>query len=195
MATLRYKGGSLVNENNTSSNIPDNGVGCETKNVQQDQQMHIMYDMSIAKYSQREIMTNSYQINEVPSEAVKPRKVKQTEENKELPKKPVKLRRVGRKGAENLKKEGSTSASNVCKVEQDLGADENQDRQISGWKDNLELNQVNFDDSAMPIPVCSCTGVPQPCYKWGNGGFDLSSPLDLKDHWAKHGTNRYSTVK
>ncbi|PKU63818.1 barley B recombinant-like protein D [Dendrobium catenatum] len=26
-------------------------------------------------------------------------------------------------------------------------------------------------------------------------GHDLSSPLDLKDHWAKHGTNRYITIK
>lgn len=26
-------------------------------------------------------------------------------------------------------------------------------------------------------------------------GYDLSLPLDLKDHWAKHGTNRYSAVK
>lgn len=26
-------------------------------------------------------------------------------------------------------------------------------------------------------------------------GHDLSAPLDLKDHWAKHGTNRYITIK
>lgn len=26
-------------------------------------------------------------------------------------------------------------------------------------------------------------------------GHDLSTPLDLKDHWAKHGTNRYITIK
>ncbi|KAL0913198.1 hypothetical protein M5K25_016642 [Dendrobium thyrsiflorum] len=26
-------------------------------------------------------------------------------------------------------------------------------------------------------------------------GYDLSAPLDLKDHWAKHGTNRYITIK
>ncbi|KAL1812529.1 hypothetical protein ACET3Z_022594 [Daucus carota] len=242
MATLRYKGGSSVNENNMSSDIPNNGVGRGTKSIQQDQQMHIMYDMSSGKYSPGDIMTDSYQINDVPTEHVKARKVKQTEENKELPKKPVKSRRVSRKGAENLKKEISASASDICKIEQDLGADENQGSQIAGWKDSLELNQVNFDDSAMPIPVCSCTGVPQPCYKWGNGGwqsacctttmsmyplpqvsnkrysrvggrkmsggafsklltrlhdegYDLSSPLDLKDHWAKHGTNRYSTVK
>ncbi|OAY83632.1 Barley B recombinant-like protein D [Ananas comosus] len=111
------------------------------------------------------------------------------------------------------------------------------------WKDqDLGLNQVTFDESTMPVPVCSCTGKFRPCYKWGNGGWqsscctttlsmyplpvmankrharmggrkmsgsafskllsrvaaeghDLSMPVDLKDHWAKHGTNRYITIK
>lgn len=111
------------------------------------------------------------------------------------------------------------------------------------WKDqDLGLNQVTFDESTMPVPVCSCTGKYQPCYKWGNGGWqsacctttlsmhplpvmpnkrharvggrkmsgtvftrilsrlaadghDLSVPVDLKDHWAKHGTNKYITIK
>ncbi|CAI9763774.1 unnamed protein product [Fraxinus pennsylvanica] len=111
------------------------------------------------------------------------------------------------------------------------------------WKgQDLGLNQVAFDESTMPVPVCSCTGVLRPCYKWGNGGwqsscctmslsmyplpavpnkrharvggrkmsgsafnkllsrlaaegYDLSNPVDLKDHWAKHGTNRYITIK
>ncbi|KAJ0968781.1 hypothetical protein J5N97_021658 [Dioscorea zingiberensis] len=111
------------------------------------------------------------------------------------------------------------------------------------WKgQELGLNMVAFDDSTMPIPVCSCTGEPHQCYKWGNGGWqsacctmtismhplpmipnkrharvggrkmsgsaflkllnrlaaeghDFSIPLDLKDHWAKHGTNRYITIK
>ncbi|PWA45201.1 basic pentacysteine 6 [Artemisia annua] len=111
------------------------------------------------------------------------------------------------------------------------------------WKDqDLGLNQVTYDDTTMPIPVCSCTGVFRPCYKWGNGGWqsscctttlsvyplpslpnkrharvggrkmsgsvfnklinrlsgeghDLSNPVDLKEHWAKHGTNRYITIK
>lgn len=111
------------------------------------------------------------------------------------------------------------------------------------WKDqDLGLNQIIFDDSSMPVPICSCTGRPQQCYKWGNGGwqsaccnntismyplpmmpnkrhtrvsgrkmsasaftkllsrlaidgYDLSAPVDLKDHWAKHGTNRYITIK
>lgn len=110
------------------------------------------------------------------------------------------------------------------------------------WKDYLGLNLVDFDEATIAVPICSCTGEPQQCYKWGNGGWqsacctttlsmyplpqmpnrrhtrisgrkmsgtafakllsrlagegcDLSTPLDLKDHWAKHGTNRYSTIR
>ncbi|KAH7668277.1 GAGA-binding transcriptional activator protein [Dioscorea alata] len=111
------------------------------------------------------------------------------------------------------------------------------------WKDqDLCLNLVAFDESTMAVPVCSCTGIPRQCYKWGSGGWqsscctttlseyplpvapnkrhsrvggrkmsgsafnklltrlaaeghDLSMPLDLRDHWAKHGTNRYVTIK
>ncbi|XP_056865922.1 protein BASIC PENTACYSTEINE6-like isoform X2 [Raphanus sativus] len=106
-----------------------------------------------------------------------------------------------------------------------------------------EVNQVVYDETTMPPPVCSCTGVLRQCYKWGNGGWqsscctttlsmhplpalpnkkharvggrkmsgsafnkllsrlaaqghsDLSDSVDLKDHWAKHGTNRYITIK
>jgi hypothetical protein len=93
-----------------------------------------------------------------------------------------------------------------------------------------------------PIPHCSCTGVRQQCYRWGNGGWqssccttmismyplpmnptkrgsrfagrkmsagafekllkalgskgiNINHPVDLKDHWAKHGTNRYVTLR
>ncbi|KAL3613976.1 Protein BASIC PENTACYSTEINE4-like [Castilleja foliolosa] len=104
------------------------------------------------------------------------------------------------------------------------------------------INPKHFDESAVPVPVCSCTGVARQCYKWGNGGWqsaccttslsvyplphipnkkharmggrkmsgsvfrrllmgraaaghDLPIPVDLKSHWAKHGTNRYITIK
>ncbi|CAH8344764.1 unnamed protein product [Eruca vesicaria subsp. sativa] len=103
------------------------------------------------------------------------------------------------------------------------------------------LNLVTFDETTMPVPMCTCTGTARHCYKWGNGGWqsscctttlsqyplpqmpnkrhsrvggrkmsgnvfsrllsrlagqghDLSSPVDLKDYWARHGTNRYITI-
>jgi hypothetical protein len=113
----------------------------------------------------------------------------------------------------------------------------------SEWdSQDLGLNLITFDESTMPVPVCSCTGVHRQCYKWGNGGWqssccttrlsmyplpqmpnkrharvggrkmsgsvftrllsrlaaeghDLALPLDLKDFWARHGTNRYITIK
>ncbi|WOL05725.1 hypothetical protein Cni_G14456 [Canna indica] len=128
----------------------------------------------------------------------------------------------------------------------EVGVGEDLNKQIVSpheWKNqDLGLNQVSFDDLTMPVPVCSCTGKYQQCYKWGNGGWqsacctmtlsmyplpvmpnkrharvagrkmsgsvfrkllsrlaaeghDLSLPVDLKDHWAKHGTNRYITIK
>ncbi|GAB4853821.1 Protein BASIC PENTACYSTEINE4-like [Ancistrocladus abbreviatus] len=35
---------------------------------------------------------------------------------------------------------------------------------------DLSLNRVHFDESVMPVPGCSCTGVFRHCYKWGDGG-------------------------
>uniref|UniRef100_A0A1J3GL85 GAGA-binding transcriptional activator n=1 Tax=Noccaea caerulescens TaxID=107243 RepID=A0A1J3GL85_NOCCA len=111
------------------------------------------------------------------------------------------------------------------------------------WDSNdVSLNLVTFDETTMPVPVCTCTGSAHQCYKWGSGGwqsscctttlsqyplpqmpnkrhsrmggrkmsgnvfsrllsrlavegFDLSCPVDLKDYWARHGTNRYITIK
>ncbi|KAJ4880067.1 Protein BASIC PENTACYSTEINE5 [Raphanus sativus] len=111
------------------------------------------------------------------------------------------------------------------------------------WDVNdVGLNLLAFDETSMPVPVCTCTGTARQCYKWGSGGWqsscctttlsqhplpqmpnkrhsrmggrkmsgnvfsrllsrlageghDLSSPVDLKDYWARHGTNRYITIK
>lgn len=167
------------------------------------------------------------------SETAKPKRVKR-EENIGLSTQPMNLPMLSTKEGENTVK---------WENEQDFGRDDvNLNRQHGEWTNNLGLNEVNFDELALPVPVCSCTGVPKPCYKWGNGGwqsacctttmsvyplpqvsnkrysrvgarkmsgtvfakllnrlvdegYDLSTPLDLKDHWAKHGTNRYNTLK
>ncbi|KAK4746133.1 hypothetical protein SAY87_012445 [Trapa incisa] len=143
------------------------------------------------------------------------------------------------------KKASRPSTKKVKKESEDLNKMMNGggDMSKADWKaQDLGLNQVTFDDTMMPPPICSCTGVPRQCYKWGSGGWqsscctttlsmyplpclpnkkharvggrkmsggafskllsrlaaeghDLSNAVDLKDHWAKHGTNRYITIK
>ena len=104
------------------------------------------------------------------------------------------------------------------------------------------INGVNMDISSLPVPVCTCTGAPQQCYRWGCGGwqsaccttnismyplpmstkrrgarisgrkmsqgafkkvleklasdgFNFGNPIDLKSHWARHGTNKFVTIR
>lgn len=106
----------------------------------------------------------------------------------------------------------------------------------------IVINGINLDISGLPTPVCSCTGAPQQCYRWGVGGwqsacctttvsvyplpmstkrrgariagrkmsqgafkkvleklagegYNLANPIDLSAHWAKHGTNKYVTIR
>ncbi|KAL9679003.1 hypothetical protein QQ045_016856 [Rhodiola kirilowii] len=107
---------------------------------------------------------------------------------------------------------------------------------------DVVVNGITMDISRIPIPVCSCTGTPQQCYRWGSGGwqsaccttmlseyplpmstkrrgariagrkmsvgafkkvleklasegYDFSNAIDLKTHWAKHGTNKFVTIR
>ncbi|XP_008788595.2 protein BASIC PENTACYSTEINE7 isoform X1 [Phoenix dactylifera] len=107
---------------------------------------------------------------------------------------------------------------------------------------DIIVDGTMVDFSNVPVPVCSCTGVPHQCYRWGAGGWqsscctmsiseyplpmspsrpgarlagrkmsigayrkllhrlaaeghDLSYAVDLKDHWARHGTNKFVTIK
>ncbi|XP_016499158.2 protein BASIC PENTACYSTEINE2-like [Nicotiana tabacum] len=104
------------------------------------------------------------------------------------------------------------------------------------------INGITMDISVIPIPVCSCTGVAQQCYRWGCGGwqsaccttnlssyplpmntkrrgsriagrkmslgaftkvleklasegYNFSNAIDLKPYWAKHGTNKFVTIR
>jgi hypothetical protein len=241
IATLRYQS-NPTNENNNHE--LEEAVKHKHHNDHHDHHHHHqtnhMFDLAEAnKYGQCEVnCSNNYHladdhVADDPSldDAVKPRKVRQIKERKSLSVKPAKFQKTGPKGSRGL-------------IKQDFGGNEENinGQQNLQWKSNLGLNQVNFDETSMPVPVCSCTGVPQPCYKWGSGGwqsaccttalsmyplpqstnkrysriggrkmsgsvfakllnrladegYDLSTPLDLKVHWAKHGTNRYSTLR
>ncbi|KAL2344174.1 hypothetical protein Fmac_005459 [Flemingia macrophylla] len=106
----------------------------------------------------------------------------------------------------------------------------------------IVINGIDMDISSIPIPVCSCTGAPQQCYRWGSGGwqsaccttgisiyplpmstkrrgariagrkmsigafkkvleklaaegYNFSNPIDLRTYWAKHGTNKFVTIR
>lgn len=107
---------------------------------------------------------------------------------------------------------------------------------------DVVIKGIQMDISSIPIPVCSCTGNPQQCYRWGCGGwqsaccttnvsmyplpmstkrrgariagrkmsqgafkkvleklagegYDFTSPIDLRSHWARHGTNKFVTIR
>ncbi|KAA8529889.1 hypothetical protein F0562_034507 [Nyssa sinensis] len=107
---------------------------------------------------------------------------------------------------------------------------------------DVVINGIDMDISGIPIPVCSCTGTPQQCYRWGCGGwqsacctttisiyplpmstkrrgariagrkmsqgafkkvleklategYNFSNPIDLRTYWAKHGTNKFVTIR
>ncbi|KAK7291529.1 hypothetical protein RIF29_06749 [Crotalaria pallida] len=164
----------------------------------------------------------------IASEAVKTHQAKRPKEshkliNSKASKSPSKVTGMG----EGLNRKASSQGTKI-KSEWDML--------------DIGLKLVAFDENTMPAPVCTCTGTPRQCYKWGSGGWqsscctttlsmyplpqlpnkrharisgrkmsgsvftrllsrlaseghDLSTPLDLKCYWARHGTNRYITIK
>ncbi|XP_065881378.1 protein BASIC PENTACYSTEINE6 [Euphorbia lathyris] len=250
IATLQYRENSMGN-GNMSSCPPGCQISRGVKHVHHPQQhTHHLPHTSEASYVAREMQTNdAIPMSPVGSEASKPRRGKRSKDGKATPpnKKPSKSPRKIKRENEDLNKMMFVK-SHEWKNEQDMsGGNDDLNKQLivakSDWKNqDLGLNQIAFDDSTMPAPVCSCTGVFRQCYKWGNGGwqsscctttlsmyplpavpnkrharvggrkmsgsafskllsrlaaegYDLSNPVDLKEHWAKHGTNRYITIK
>lgn len=171
-------------------------------------------------------ITDAIPITAIPSEAARSHLAKRTKVNNVTSTKSAKSPKKTKKVGEDLNRHITTDGSKAEWDAQDLSS----------------INQISFDESQMPIPVCTCTGVARQCYKWGNGGWqssccttslsvyplpqlpnkrharmggrkmsgsvfsrlltrlaagghDLSIALDLKNFWAKHGTNRYITIK
>ncbi|GLU04545.1 hypothetical protein SLE2022_216840 [Rubroshorea leprosula] len=254
IANLQYRENSLASAN-MSSCPPGFQVPRGMKHIHHPQQnVHNQSHMNEAPYNTREMHPSDVlPVTPGTSEAAKSRRGKRTKEpkvipsDKEINKKASKPPKKVKRETEDLNKM-MLSKSQEWKDGQDMGGgSDDLNKQIvttkTDWKgQDLGLNQVVFDDTTMPAPVCSCTGVLRQCYKWGNGGWqssccttslsmyplpaapnkrhariggrkmsgsafnkllsrlaaaghDLSNPVDLKDHWAKHGTNRYITIK
>lgn len=237
IATLQYRENSM-NNGNMSPCPPGSQISRGVKHMHHPQQQHIHHQPHLGESSNspRDVhISDAVPMSPVAPEPAKTKRTKQPKEPKA-----VTTNKRTSKSSKKVKREGEDLNN------WDSGVDD-LNRQLSGskpnWKDqDLGLNQVAFDESTMPVPVCSCTGVLRPCYKWGNGGWqsscctttmsmyplpavpnkrharvggrkmsgsafnkllsrlaaeghDLSHPVDLKDHWAKHGTNRYITIK
>ncbi|CAL5384804.1 unnamed protein product [Camellia sinensis] len=250
IATLQYRENAM-NSGNMSPCPPGCQISRGVKHMHHPQQhVHHQPHMGDASYNSRDMqITDAPPMSPVASEPAKPRRTKRAKEAKGMTsnKKPSKSSKKVKREGEDLNKM-MFGKSHDWKSEQDMGSgadDLNKQMGVSkpDWKDqDMGLNQVAFDDSSMPVPICSCTGMLRPCYKWGNGGWqsscctttmsmyplpavpnkrharvggrkmsgsafnkllsrlaaeghDLTNPVDLKDHWAKHGTNRYITIK
>ncbi|GAV69977.1 GAGA_bind domain-containing protein [Cephalotus follicularis] len=250
IASLQYRENSLASGNMTSC-PPGCQISRGVKHMHHPpQHAHHVSHMNEAPYTTREMHTSdALAVSSVSSEAAKPRRGKRTKEPKVMSpsKKASKPPRKIKQESEDLN-QMMFGKSHEWKGGQDMGSgggDQNKQLVASktDWKgQDLGLNQVAFDETTMPAPMCSCTGIFRQCYKWGNGGWqsscctttvsmyplpavpnkrharvggrkmsgsafnkllsrlaaeghDLSNPVDLKDHWAKHGTNRYITIK
>ncbi|KAK6939377.1 GAGA-binding transcriptional activator [Dillenia turbinata] len=242
IATLRYQE-SAMNNSTISQCPPGCQVSREMKHVHHmPQHAHHTSHLNEAPNNTREMHTaDTVPLSSTAPEAAKSRQAKRTKEAKAaLPSKKVS------KPLRKVKKEGE-DLNRIVYTKSHEWKNDDCNKQLGvtkpDWKSqDLGLNEVAFDESTMPVPVCSCTGVVRPCYKWGNGGWqsscctttlsmyplpavpnkrharvcgrkmsgnvfnkllsrlaaeghDLSNPVDLKDHWAKHGTNRYITIK
>ncbi|XP_057974540.1 protein BASIC PENTACYSTEINE6 [Malania oleifera] len=249
IATLQYRENPM-NSDNMSSCPPGCQISRGVKHMHHPQQ-HVHHPPHVAEvpYNSREMhISDALPMSPVASDASKSRRAKRAKE----PKATLSNKKAS-KPSRKVKREGDDlnkimfSKSHEWKGQDMGGGGDDLNKQLvvskPDWKgQDLGLNQVAFDESTMPAPVCSCTGVLRQCYKWGNGGWqsscctttmsiyplpavpnkrharvggrkmsgsafnklisrlaaeghDLSAPVDLKDHWAKHGTNRYITIK
>ncbi|KAJ8762260.1 hypothetical protein K2173_007416 [Erythroxylum novogranatense] len=249
IAALQYRENSLVS-GNMSSCPPgcQNSRGVRHIHHPQHNANHLPH-MNETEYGTREMQSSdAVPVVPVASDAAKSRRGKRTKDTKIPPtnKKPSKSPRKIKKESEDLNKIMFSKSHEWKNEDMSGGSDDSNKHMVaskSDWKgQDLGLNQIAYDESTMPAPVCSCTGVFRQCYKWGNGGWqsscctttlsmyplpavpnkrharvggrkmsgsayskllsrlaaeghDLSNPVDLKEHWAKHGTNRYITIK
>ncbi|KAJ0968660.1 hypothetical protein J5N97_025577 [Dioscorea zingiberensis] len=231
IAVLENARENVFYSNSSHGCSPDHGTMKQINHNHLPQALALPPQLSDAPYDHARKMhiSDALPLSATPLSATKVHRVKRTK--KEDGVLATSLKKTSKSPRKNKK-----AAVEVCRGGGDLNIQQ-------AWKDqDLGLNLVTFDESTMPVPVCSCTGIPRQCYKWGSGGWqsscctttlseyplpvapnkrhsrvggrkmsgsafikllnrltaeghDLSMPLDLRDHWAKHGTNRYVTIK
>ncbi|KAK7318316.1 hypothetical protein RJT34_03015 [Clitoria ternatea] len=216
---------AALQNRNTTVNYPF-GSGIQRGSKRMHHSANHLSNLTDAAYNTKDIIRDASPVTIVTSEAVRSQ-AKRTKENRVINSKASKSVSKVKKIGEDLNRQACSEGTKIR----------------SEWdRQDVGLNLVAFDETIMPVPVCTCTGVPRQCYKWGNGGWqsscctttlsmyplpqlpnkrhariggrkmsgsvftrllsrlaseghDLSIPLDLKEYWARHGTNRYITIK
>ncbi|KAK7291336.1 hypothetical protein RIF29_06395 [Crotalaria pallida] len=147
-----------------------------------------------------------------------------------------------RQGAKVPKSPKAKKPKRGPRVPKDENAPSVQRSRVPKKSAEIVINGIDMDLSSIPSPVCSCTGTPQQCYRWGSGGwqsaccttgmsmyplpmstkrrgariagrkmsigafkkvleklaaegYNFSNPIDLRTYWAKHGTNKFVTIR
>ncbi|KAI3696166.1 hypothetical protein L1987_79176 [Smallanthus sonchifolius] len=150
----------------------------------------------------------------------------------------------GENGGGLMKKRGSTTAPKTSRAKKPNKNPSTPKARVKTIKRNVDvvINGIDMDISGIPIPVCTCTGAPQQCYRWGLGGwqsacctttismyplpmstkrrgariagrkmsqgafkkvleklasegYNFANAIDLRSYWAKHGTNKFVTIR
>ncbi|XP_062113213.1 protein BASIC PENTACYSTEINE2-like isoform X1 [Humulus lupulus] len=154
---------------------------------------------------------------------------------------------VNKESGPSKKRQGGGGAPKAPKVKKPRKPKENNNSALVRVKPakksmDVVINGIDMDISGIPIPVCSCTGTPQQCYRWGCGGwqsaccttnvsvyplpmstkrrgariagrkmsqgafkkvleklaaegYNFANPIDLRAYWARHGTNKFVTIR
>ncbi|KAI0500354.1 hypothetical protein KFK09_018566 [Dendrobium nobile] len=166
--------------------------------------------------------------------------------NSSVPESPIAANPINARKQPSSKNKAKNVATKVLRPKAEKGTKKKGGSMSTGKREKKNqddmFNGVMIDLSGVPAPICSCTGMPRQCYRWGAGGWqssccttglseyplpvsptrpgsrmagrkmsigaytkllqrlvaegqDLSYGVDLKNHWARHGTNKFVTIK
>ncbi|OVA08890.1 GAGA-binding transcriptional activator [Macleaya cordata] len=222
LAVLEYRGNSSVNSNSAPTYPLGCPVPCRTKHMHHQQHMHHSPHMAEVHYNSKEMHTNeAIPISSVCSKSPKPRRGRRTKEHKAISsnKRALKPMKVGKRGCNDLNMCSDPWRGHDLSLNHVYFDYSNMPRPVcsctgvlqqcykwgkGGWQSSCCTSTL----SMYPLPV-----VPNKRHSRLGGrkmsgsafnkllswllaeGHDLSTPLDLKDHWSRHGTNRYITIK
>lgn len=231
--------GFSLSENNSSGFQPDFlKIGSYSDQTAVVDELHP--ETSLIDFTWDPLMHSTRSINQLQSNSEMSMAASISTPDSPIDAKPINARKQPSKAAEVLRPKKAKKKSSPSPKKK---GGSSPSRKVEKKKNHEDIHGgVMMDFSGVPGPVCSCTGVPRQCYRWGAGGWqssccttslseyplpmspmrpgarvagrkmsigayvkllhrlaedgcDLSYAVDLKNHWARHGTNKFVTIK